>query len=255
MPGFGSQLDARASMHQGRGPRARREFSWTHVAMPLIDSFDSLALWPLEPAVNSHSRHARHAPWRTLCQWLFALVLACCAPAIAAEPLAVPLDLDSVNGHDFKMRWPESRLAPENANGMIHVVDAVGAAQAAAFVLAPGDVGRASHPLWLLIRVQGTPPYTMYVDAENGTAAGPSADTALTGLANRLSTLPDATVRSQYWGPLTSALATAESSQQRRGTRFSTLAVASAVILGLLLIAAVGAFARRQSRRDDVSRL
>lgn len=195
------------------------------------------------------------ALWGSLCRCVLALALFAGMPAMAAEPLAVPLNLDLAHAHNFKMRWPESRLEPENASSMLHVVDADGIEQAAVFVLAPGDVGRTMHPLWLLIHVQGKPPYTMYVNPENGAAPGLPAEVAIAPLAHRLSTLPDVTVHSQYWGPLTSALAMAEQRQQRRRARFNTIVVASAAALGLVLAIIVQAFARRQYRTNDVSRL
>jgi hypothetical protein len=154
-----------------------------------------------------------------------------------------------------RIRWPETSLSPSSTGKLVAVGDANGSALPFSFLIAPEDQGHSVHPMWLVVRLTGTPPFHLDVGHDLGGQFVEDADKVAGRRIGSLGELSLATIRADAWGPITASLEDAQSSQRSSENGWSGWSIALA-ILALLAIAAVAAmFARMQARREDVSKL
>ncbi|SDV51045.1 hypothetical protein [Chitinasiproducens palmae] len=155
-----------------------------------------------------------------------------------------------------RLRWPDTTLTPRVAGRTVTLTDASGHAVPFTFVIAPEDEGKATHPLWLVFRPEGAPPFTLASTDGGGSAYVEKWSEVVEDSALRLVDLPLATSQpGQSWGPLLATAQNAEASQQASISRWNMGTIALAMVAGIALLAAIGLFARYQIRKEDVTKL
>lgn len=173
-----------------------------------------------------------------------------------AHAQSVNLPLNAPQGQTVRLRWPDTTLVPERAGRMVSVSDGTGRALDFTFAIAPEDQGHAVHPLWLVVRLDGPPPYAVVADDNPGQGYRSDWTRVVGDSSVTLASLPLATTQApQAWGPLTARLQSAEAAQSHSIGRWNRLAIGCAFVGGLAVIAGVAFFARHQVRKEDVTRL
>jgi len=154
-----------------------------------------------------------------------------------------------------RIRWPETTLSPLAAGKLVSVDNVHGKALPFTFLIAAEDQGHTLHPMWLVIRFDGAPPYRLSVGKDvHGTFVD---DLRAVGAASgaTLGSLPMAMIRADAWGPITAMLEDAQNTQQSSNASWQRWILLAAFALVLLLTSIIAMFMRHQARREDVGKL
>lgn len=176
----------------------------------------------------------------------------------SAQAVSAMLQLPAGAAPVVRIRWPDTALGPRDAARLVAIADASGHPVPFAFVVAPEDAGRASRPLWLLLRADRPDPLTITVDNTPVAGSMPPLEwnDVVDDRAMTLDRLPLATVPAQSWGSIVAKLADVQADQDQTYASWRNGALLAAAVALVLVGAAVRVLSRaRKGRRENVGRL